>query len=138
MVKRPAPHLSHRHAARLIEAARVELERRVKGAAVAVADDRGELVAFLRTDGCPPPSLTIAQNKAFTAAREGIPTGELGTRSRQEGFPLTYFGELRYVGWGGGIPLVVDGVVVGAVAVSGLPETEDVELAKLAAEALDG
>ena len=41
-----------------------------QGAAVAVVDAHGELVAFLRTDGCGLASINIAINKAFTAARE--------------------------------------------------------------------
>jgi glc operon protein GlcG len=46
---------------------------------------------------------------------------------------MTNFGDLRYTGWGGGVPLVVEGQVVGAVGVSGLPEEEDMVLAQLAA-----
>jgi glc operon protein GlcG len=106
------------------------------GAAVAVVDAHGELVAFLRTDGCKLPSITIAINKAFTAAREGISSRELGRRSREEGFPLTNFGDPRYVGWGGGLPIVVDGAVIGGVGVSGLSEDEDVDIAHSAIEGL--
>ena len=107
-----------------------------QGAAVAVVDRHGELVAFLRTDGCGLASITIAINKAFTAARERVESGALGERSRTEGFPLTNFGDARYVGWGGGVPIVVDGEVIGAIGVSGLPESADVELARWAAASL--
>lgn len=123
--------LSHADAARIVEAIRAELERQGKGAAIAVVDEHGELLAFLRTDGCRLPSITIAINKAFTAAREQSETRSLGQRSREEGFPLTNFGELRYVGWGGGVPILFEGQVIGAVGVSGLPEEEDMVLAKL-------
>jgi len=109
-----------------------------QGAAVAVVDAHGELVAFLRTDGCKLPSIDIAVNKAFTAAREGVESAVLGARSREEGFPLTNFGDPRYVGWGGGVPIIVDGAVIGAVGVSGLPEADDVELARWAAAGLSG
>lgn len=125
----PVPGLSHHDAARIIDAVRSELEKQRKGAAVAVVDPHGELLAFLRTDGCRLSSITIAINKAYTAAREQIESGELGERSRREGFPMTNFGELRYVTWGGGAPIVVDGHTIGAVGVSGLPEEEDIALA---------
>jgi glc operon protein GlcG len=128
--------LSHRDARTILDAIAAELERTGQGAAVAVADTHGELIAFLRTDGCSLPPITIAQNKAYTAAREGIPSRALGERSREEGFPMTNFGELRYVSWGGGLPVVVDGAVIGAVGVSGLPETEDMRLAELGVRAL--
>ena len=104
-----------------------------QGAAVAVVDSHGELVAFLRTDGCPLASIGNAINKAFTAARERVESGALGQRSRTEGFPLTNFGDPRYIGWGGGVPIVVADAVIGAIGVSGLPEEADVELARWAA-----
>lgn len=112
------------------------LEADGQGAAVAVVDRHGELVAFLRTDGCGLASITIAINKAFTAARERSESGALGERSRTEGFPMTNFGDPRYVGWGGGVPIVVAGEVIGAIGVSGLPEEADVELARWAAASL--
>ncbi|MGD8485305.1 MAG: heme-binding protein [Chloroflexota bacterium] len=108
------------------------LEEQGRGAAVAVVDAHGELVAFLRTDGCKLPSVTIAVNKAFSAAREGVESSSLGEQSRREGFPLTNFGDPRYVGWGGGVPIIEHGAVIGAVGVSGLPEADDVELARWA------
>lgn len=100
-----------------------------QGAAIAVVDEHGELMAFHRTDSCPFSSIAIAQNKAFTAARERIPTAELGARSRLEGFPMSNFGDPRYVSWGGGVPISSAGRVVGAVGVSGLPEEQDIALA---------
>ena len=126
-------HLSHIDAMKIIDAIRAELEKDGRGASIAVADAHGELLAFLRTDGCKLPSLYIAMNKAFTAAREGIPSYDLGQASKQDGFPMTNFGDLRYTAWGGGVPIVVDGVVVGAVGVSGLPEAGDMVLARMGA-----
>jgi glc operon protein GlcG len=122
------------HAAALDLVSRVgeRLDADERDAAVAVVDAHGELVAFLRTDGCKLPSITIALNKAFTAAREQTESGALGQRSRSEHFPMTNFGDLRYVAWGGGVPIVVDGAVIGAVGISGLPEADDVELARWA------
>ena len=109
------------------------LEADGQDAALAVVDRHGELVAFLRTDGCGLASITIALNKAFTAARERVESGALGERSGTEGFPMTNFGDPRYVGWGGGVPIIVAGEVIGAIGVSGLPEEADVELARWAA-----
>ena len=58
----------------------------------------------------------------------------LGDSWRERGFPITNFGELRYVTWGGGVPVTAaDGEVVGAVGVSGLSEDEDTALARMAA-----
>jgi glc operon protein GlcG len=108
-----------------------ELEQRKQAAVIAVADNHGELVALLRIDGAPLPSIQIAANKAWTAAREGKPTYAIGQAARDEknGFDMAYYGDPRYIGWGGGIPVVLAGNVVGAIAVSGLTEQEDMELA---------
>ncbi|MDH5616849.1 MAG: heme-binding protein, partial [Acidimicrobiia bacterium] len=130
--------LTHQDAARIVDVVRGELEASRLGAAVAVVDSHGELVAFLRTDGCRLPSIGIAINKAYTAAREQIESGNLGERSREEGFPMTNFGELRYVTWGGGVPIKVDGQTIGAVGVSGLPEAEDIGLARKGANLITG
>ena len=49
---------------------------------------------------------------------------------------MAYYGDPRYVGWGGGVPVLVEGQVVGAVAVSGLSQEEDAELAGMGAVAI--
>jgi glc operon protein GlcG len=130
------PEISHHDARVVIDTIGARLDADGLGAAVAVVDSHGELVALLRTDGCPLPSITIAVNKAYTAARQRMPSAGVGAESRDAGFPMTNFGELRYVTWGGGVPVVVGGAVVGAVGVSGLPEAVDVELAELGTAAI--
>ena len=57
------PTLSHKDAVVVLHAVKSELERRNKGAAVAIVDEHGELLAFVRTDGCRLPSIIIAMNK---------------------------------------------------------------------------
>lgn len=130
--------LSHQDAMRIITTLQAELEASSKGAAVAVVDAHGELLAFLRTDGCKLPSITIAIHKAFTAARERVPSYDVGVQSREQPFPMTNFGDPRYVTWGGGLPIVHEGEVIGAVGVSGLPEDEDIELARRAVALFGG
>src|ERR1700674_984753 len=107
-----------------------------KAAVIAVADSHGELIAFARMDGAPISSVRIAANKAWTAARERKPTKDIGEKVRhpEKGHDIAYYGDPRFVGWGGGIPVWKDGEVVGAVGVSGLSSREDVELATLALE----
>jgi glc operon protein GlcG len=132
--------LGHADAQRAIEAIQQELMRRGKAAVIAVTDTHGELIALLRLDGAPLPSILNARNKAWTAARERKPSKEIGQAARdpKDGFDIAYFGDPRYIGWGGGLPVWVNGEVVGAVGVSGLPEAEDVELAQVGAAAITG
>jgi glc operon protein GlcG len=125
--------LGHAEAQRAIAAIEREMVARGLAAVIAVADAHGELIALLRLDGAPLPSVQIAMNKAWTAARERKPTRELGQSARhpETGFDMAYYGDPRYIGWGGGIPVLAGGRVVGAVAVSGLPEMVDMDLAQI-------
>ncbi len=130
--------LDHSEAKRIIDTIETELLKRKKAAVIAVADHQGELIALLRMDWASVSSVVIATNKAWTAAREGKTTYDIGQSARdpQTGFDMGYFGDRRYVGWGGGIPILHEGRVIGAVAVSGLVESEDIELAELGRAAL--
>lgn len=121
-----------------IAAVKKELLKRNKSAVIAVVDDHGELLALLRMDAAPLQSVTVAMNKAYTAAREGKPTSEVGAKMRdpQKGYAITYFGDARYTGFPGGMPVVVNEQTVGAVAVSGLSGAEDMEMAQLGVEAI--
>jgi glc operon protein GlcG len=130
--------LGHAEAQAAIEAIKAEILRRNLAAVIAVADAHGELISLLRIDGAPLPSIVIATNKAWTAARERRPTREIGQAARdpKNGFDMAYYGDSRYIGWGGGVPVIVDGVVVGSVAVSGLPEEVDMELVQIGVAAI--
>jgi glc operon protein GlcG len=113
-----------------VSAIREELVRRGKTAVIAVSDSRGELVSLLRMDGAPYPSIMVAANKVWTAARERTPTGELGRTFKDNGWQMLN-SDFRYTGWDGGIPVTYRGQVIGAVAVSGLDQAEDAELARI-------
>jgi glc operon protein GlcG len=130
--------LTYEDARRALDAIAKELKRRALPAVITVADDHGELIALMRMDGAPLSSIVIAENKAWTAARERKPSYEVGraVRHPESGFDIAYFGDRRYIGWGGGVPVVIDGAVVGAVAVSGAPEAVDVEMAALGVVAI--
>jgi glc operon protein GlcG len=107
-------------------------------AVLAVADNHGELIGLLRLAGAPLASIHIAANKAYPSARERKPSRAVGEASRDaaNGFEMTYFGDPRFTGWGGGVPVVVGGECVGAIAVSGLSEDEDADLAEIGVKAV--
>jgi glc operon protein GlcG len=132
--------IEYAEARRVIDAIYSEILRRGKAGVIAICDAHGDLIAFARMDGAPLSSITIAMNKAYSAARERKPTKEIGTAARhpEKGFDIGYFGDPRFTGWGGGVPVRKDGRVVGAIAVSGLPQAEDIELAEIGAAAIGG
>jgi glc operon protein GlcG len=127
------PRIDYAEARRAVDAIAAEIIRRGKAAVITVADSHGELIALARLDGAPLSSIAIASNKAYSAARERKPSKDIGLKARgpQKGFELAYFGDPKFTGWGGGVPVIRDGAVLGAVAVSGLPESEDMELAAM-------
>ena len=132
--------LTHTEAGLALDAISSELTRLERPAVIAVADDHGELIALLRMDGAPLPSILNATNKAWTAARERKPSFDIGRAVRhiETGFDIAYFGDRRYIGWGGGMPVVFGGIVIGAIGVSGAPEAVDMEMAALGVAAIIG
>jgi glc operon protein GlcG len=132
------PALQYSDAKRILDSIVEKASQMQKAAVIAVADSHGELIALVRMDNAPLASIRIAANKAWTAARERKPTKEIGdkVRSPERGFDIAYYGDPKFVGWGGGIPIWKDGEVVGAVGVSGLSSKEDIELANLGLEAI--
>ncbi len=123
--------LGYADAQRAVNALLAEIEKRGKAGVIAVCDEHGELLALARMDGAPLSSIKIAINKAYSAARERKPSKSIGEAARnvEKGFDIGYFGDAQFTGWGGGVPVWWKGSVAGAIAVSGLPQAEDVELA---------
>ncbi len=121
-----------------IEAIRLEVVRRQRSAVIAVADAYGETIALLRMNGAAFSSVDVSMNKAFTAARLRRPTRLIGRNARdpETGFDIAYYGNPRFVGFAGGLPVIVDGATLGAVAVSGLTQDEDEDLARLGIAAI--
>ena len=132
--------IEYSEAKRIVDLIVEKARQMQKAAAVAVADSHGDLICFARMDGAPVSSIRIAMNKAWTAARERKPTKEIGEKVKhpERGHDIAYYGDPQYVGWAGGIPIWKNGEVVGAVAVSGLSSSEDINLAELGVESLAG
>src|SRR5689334_4468587 len=123
------PTLSLEGARRVITAARAEAAfRNAPGAVIAVVDDGGNLMALERLDGTFAAGANISIGKARTAALFRKPTRvfeELINKSRTAMTALNDFTPLQ-----GGVPITVDGHIVGAVGVSGAASAQqDEELA---------
>lgn len=128
------PVLSVAETTRILDAARAEAENNKWPVAIAVVDDGGHLLGLLRLDGCAPISSEIAIGKARTSA-----VGRKETRLYEE---MINNGRTAFLSaplvatLEGGIPVVVDGQVVGAVGVSGVKPGEDAQVARAGAQAL--
>ena len=103
----------------------------------AVVDRGGNLLAFVRMNGAFLHSISIAEDKAYTATSFGFATEQWGDilkddRNLREGLMQRD----RLVMIGGGIPLVINGERVGAIGVSGASEDEDTVCALAGAHAI--
>jgi uncharacterized protein GlcG (DUF336 family) len=102
---------------------------------IAVVDAGTNLQAFIRMDGAWLGSIDIAINKAFTSKAFDISTKELGKNSQpgDQFFGIHVSNHDRVMIFAGGIPLTVDGKIVGAVGVSGGSGEQDQQVAEAAA-----
>jgi len=100
-----------------------------KPIAISVCGPECELIAFFRMDGTSVAAARIAQNKAYTSASDRAETSKMGERMRGKDNPA-FWGDERITGFGGGVPIIQNNNVIGAIGVSGLPEADDVQLAK--------
>jgi uncharacterized protein GlcG (DUF336 family) len=114
-------------AMRIVEGAHAEAARRSVAVSAAVVDDGGHLIAFGRMDGAEIAGPVLAVDKAYTAVSNRISTSELAILAAPGGelFGLHANGGGRFVIFGGGVPIVVAGSVVGAVGVSGASTADD-------------
>jgi glc operon protein GlcG len=97
--------------------------------AIAVVEPSGELVAFARMDDVPYGSIQLAQQKARTSARLRMTTAS-GEERVQNG-RVALLSADDFIAIGGGVPIVANGRVVGALGVSGATAAQDAALAEL-------
>ena len=128
-------------AQRVLAAALQMAERLGVPASVAVAGRAGNLKAFACRDGATLLSGETARRKAYTVAATGMSTREFGSilKSEMGNEPELFHGMLGIEGviaFAGGVPILLDGERVGAVAVSGGTSDQDHEIAEAAAGAI--
>jgi len=105
---------------------------------VAVVDAGGVLAGFLRMPGAPLHSVEIAIDKAYTAASFGLDTAAWAQvlRGHSDAVRAGLVLRPRFVAFGGGVPIVVEGQRIGALGVSGGSEEQDGAIARAALAAL--
>ena len=125
-------------ARRIVEAAHREAVARSILVSAAVVDAGGHLMAFGRMDGAEIAGPVLAVDKAYTAVANSTSTAELAVLAAPGGelFGLHSNGGGRFVIFGGGVPIVVDGRIVGGVGVSGASAADDSACAEAGLEAL--
>jgi glc operon protein GlcG len=124
-------------ARKLADAALAEGKKNGWNVAAAVVDTHGELIFFERMDQTQHGSTQVSQDKARSAARFKRPTKafEDGVKS---GAGVNLLGLPGAIPLEGGVPIIVDGKIIGAIGVSGATSAQDGQCAKVALDTLGG
>jgi glc operon protein GlcG len=130
------PPISLEQAQAVIQAAVAEAKKRNWKMNIAVADSGGNLVAFQRMDGAMLASIQIAQHKARAAATFRRPTKvfEDGINLMHLNYLLAFDG---IIASRGGIPLIDQGVIIGAIGCSGGTDSQDEVVSKAGAAVIN-
>ena len=126
--------LSQTEVATILAAARAEAQANGWAVTIVVADDGGHPLALERLDGCAPIASYIATEKARSSA--------LGRRETKGYEDMVNNGRTAFLSapvvcsLEGGVPVVVDGHVIGSVGVSGVTPAQDAQIAKAGVAAL--
>lgn len=118
----------------IMNAAEAEAARNMWNVSIAIVDAHGDLLAFRRLDGAHLGSIDIAQGKARTAARLRRPTKALADGLAAGN--LAFLSVDGVTALQGGLPIIVDGVVVGGIGVSGVTSAQDEQIAAAGIAAL--
>ncbi|WP_283188289.1 heme-binding protein [Pseudomonas sp. PMCC200344] len=127
--------LSQTEVSQILAAARTEAQNNQWAVTIVVVDDGGHPLALERLDGCAPIGAYIATEKARTSAlgrRESKGYEEMVNGGRHAFLSAPLLTSLE-----GGVPIIVDGQVIGAVGVSGVKAEQDAQVAKAGAQCLN-
>ena len=129
------PMLSQKEVTHMLNAAKAEAQRNQWAVTISIVDDGGHPLALGRLDGCAPIGAYISMDKARSAA--------LGRRESADYEAMINNGRTAFLSapnlagmLEGGVPVVVNGQVIGAIGVSGVKADQDAQVAKAGAAAL--
>lgn len=119
------PNINLEQAKMVLVAAEAEAVRQNWNMAIAVVDTAGNLVAFVKRDDTQNASVKVAQDKAASAALFKRPTKAFQDTLAAGGLGLRVLSLDGAVAAEGGVPLIANGLIVGAVGVSGATSDQD-------------
>lgn len=132
MKTRPA--LTLEDCRRISAAAEAEANRNKWEVAIVILDDGGHILHAMRTDGATPANLTIATDKARTAALTRRPSKMW--EERIAGGRLSMLKMPGILPVEGGLPIIVEGTCIGGIGVSGVASHEDAQIGQAGIDAL--
>ncbi len=129
------PNVTLEQARKALAAAVAEARKNAWPVAIAVVDNAGQLVAFERMDNTQTASTMVAQDKAMSAAMYRRPTKAFQDLVTGGGVGLRALNLRGASTVDGGLPLVIDGKIIGGIGVSGVTSEQDAVVAKAGVDA---
>src|SRR5688572_19168275 len=129
------PGITMEAAKKALAAAEAEAKKNNWPVAIAIVDSSGKLAAFSKMDNTQHASVEIAIGKAVTANNLKRPTKALQDGIAQGGANLRLLAVPGVMPLEGGVPIVVDGKIIGGIGVSGVTSQQDAEVAMAGAAA---
>jgi uncharacterized protein GlcG (DUF336 family) len=123
-------------AERILDGAKKKIAQMGVKMSVSIVDDRGDLIAMVRTDGASWRTPYISQGKAVASATWGLSSADMAQRASSpvfQGFMALQGG--RFIPGQGALPIYKNGELVGAAGASGGSSQEDEDVAKAGIEA---
>ena len=133
MITRPALKLTHEGALKMLTAAVAKAMEMGVPQNINIVDEGGNLLAFVRMDGAKLLSRETSLSKAITAASHRQPSSRL---NRNDEIKLSLAAGQRLTNLEGGLPIVIDGQLVGAIGVGSGTGAQDVEVGRAALKAI--
>ena len=132
---KPFLKLTHEGALKLLQAAVQKAEAMGQPQCIAVVDDGGHLLAFVRMDGAKILSIDSSTRKAMTAASSRVPTSGV---SKDNELKLAHATAGKLTNLKGGLPIIVDGHCIGGIGVGSGTGEQDLEVAQAALKVIEG
>ncbi len=130
------PPITLEQAKKVMAAAEAEARKNNWNVVISVIDSGGHLVSMQRLDGTQLGSIEVARQKAYSAVLYRRPTKVFEDGVSQGGLNLRLLKLEGASPFEGGVPITVDGKIVGAVGVSGVTSAQDGQIARAGAEAM--
>jgi len=130
------PPITLEQAKKVMAAAEAEARKSNWNVVISVIDSGGHLVSMQRLDGTQLGSIEVARQKAYSAVLYRRPTKVFEDGVSQGGLNLRLLKLEGASPFEGGVPIMVDGKIVGAVGVSGVTSAQDGQIARAGAEAM--
>jgi uncharacterized protein GlcG (DUF336 family) len=130
------PPIALDQAKRVMAAAELEAAKNSWMVAITILDSGGNLVMFHKVDNAQLSAITVSEGKARTALQFKRPSKDLDDAIARGGAGNRLLALKDITPLEGGIPIVVDGKIIGAIGVSGAVSAQDAQVAKAGADAL--